>query len=1077
MKWERKYHWENHHLLQIGRMPSHAHLITCSTEQSARERDYTENPYYRLLNGAWNFKYFSSVWEIPSEIWNQEKQYSWDPIPVPGCWQMHGYDKPLYVNRDMPIPLDPPYVPDENPAGLYYREFDLDPQWLERQTTITFDGVDSAFYLWVNGIFAGYSQGSHMPSEFDISSYVCAGTNRVMVCNLKWCDGSYLECQDKWRLSGIFRDVYLMSRPKRYVEDVHVKQELTEDLSKAVLRVELKLRTCLGAQEPVCAQIRLANGDAEVFSRFMELTEETAFLEEVVDAPALWSHEEPNLYHLFIKINGDQQVLCVPVGFRRLEIREQQLLLNNRPVKIYGMNRHEFHPDTGYYVSRADMIRDIEVMKQHHVNAVRTAHYPNAPEFLYLCNEYGLMVMDEADMETHSFQVVGEYSRLSDDPDWEEAIVERAERMVERDKNHPCICFWSLGHECGFGCNQVAMSNYIKSVDPSRPVHYLHAMENPCVDIVSRMYSDFAFVEAQAKMEDPRPFLLNEFAHSMGNGPGSLDRYIELFDKNRRLLGGFVWEFCEHGIRMRGENGEEWFNYGGDFGDEPNNRQFCIDGIVDSDRNPRPGLLEFKKLVQPVKMRAGNLDAYEIILQNQYRFRTLEALTGRWELYEDGYLADQGELELPQVRPGEEGIVVIPCRYRKEEGKEYILELSLRQKEAERWAPGGHEVAWEQFMLTDAGFGASGSTCGESETAGADKSMESASADKSMETASGDKPLETISADESPETASAGKLPEVAGAGKPSATVSAGKSPEVIGINRMIVIKAGQSLLQFEQRTGKLKSYCCRGRELLAEGPKFNAWRAPTDNDLSPVNMDGVIKEWKQFGLDGLQERVVSVEVKEEPDAAVVIVESVHGKYSIYPSYRTTLTYRIDRFGAVELALAAIPLKENIHPPRIGLTMRLAVGYEVMRWYGNGKHQTYADLMASGRMKVYESTVDEEFVSYVRPQENGNKTKVRWMSLTDRSGFGLCAYAQPQMEASAMHYSLENLTAAEHTWELQRMDEITWNLDYSQYGIGSGACGPWALPEYRTTSEPVEFRVKLVPVGLEQTGEREKSAD
>ena len=1000
MKWERNYHWENHHLLHINRMPSHAHLITCSDEKSAKERDYRNNPYYKLLNGIWDFQYYDSVWDIPEGIWKKPEAYEWNQIRVPGCWQMSGYDRPLYVNRDMPIPLDPPFVPDENPAGLYVREFELTGEWMERQTTITFDGVDAAFYLWINGAFAGYSQGSHMPSEFDISHLVHEGVNTVMVCNLKWCDGSYLECQDKWRLSGVFRDVYLMSRPMRYVEDVFVKQDVSENLSRAVLTAEFRL--CGAVTGETCLEVRLVKGGETIFERFVNAADDCVVMEEVIEEPVLWSHETPELYHLFIHINEDEQVLCVPVGLRRIEIKDQQFFLNNQSVKIYGMNRHEFNPDTGYYLSREDMIRDIRVMKQHNVNAVRTAHYPDAPEFLYLCNEYGLLVMDEADMETHSFQVVDEYSRLSNDPDWEEAIVERAERMVQRDKNHPCVCFWSLGNECGFGCNQVAMSRYIKSVDPSRPIHYLHAMEEPCVDIVSRMYSHFDFVKEQAAESDPRPFLMNEFAHSMGNSPGSLDRYIELFDNNKRLLGGFVWEFCEHGFRMRNNQGEEWFNYGGDFGDQPNNGQFCIDGIVDSDRNPRPGMLEFKKLVQPVKFLAGNLEQYEITVWNQYRFSSLDKLEGHFELYENGYVVEQGELVLPEIKPGEQACVKVPCQYQKKPGNEYILEVSLRLKENVVWAEMGHEVAWEQFVLSE------GSIC------------------KSL---------------------------------------TAEAAPRVTYEGRNVIIQTGESGFLFDLRTGKMNSWMYQDKELLASGPAFNVWRAPTDNDLSPVNMDGIIKEWKAFGFDAMQERVTSVEVKEEKDAVCIIVDSVHGKHSIYCNYKTRMTYRIDGNGAVDVELIVTPLKENMHPPRLGLVMRLAAGFDRMSWYGNGKHQTYVDLQASGRVQVYESTVDEEFVNYVRPQENGNKTKVRWMSLTDKNGFGVCAYAKPLMEAQAMHYTLENLTQAEHTYELKRTEEVTWNLDYQQYGIGNGACGPRTLPEYWTTDKPVEFRVKLMPIG------------
>ena len=1006
MEWKRENHWENQHVLHINRMPPHAHLITCDSEETARKRDYASDSYYKTLNGTWNFCYFESVWDIPDQIGPDARSVCRDRVAVPGCWQTSGYDKPLYVNRDMPIPLNPPYVPDENPAGVYYREFQIPDEWRERQTSITFDGVDAAFYLWINGKFVGYSQGSHMPSEFDISGYVRPGNNSVTVCNLKWCDGSYLECQDKWRLSGIFRDVYLMSRPRKYIEDVHVRYEWGDGLQEAILHVEGILRDCGSGRDSSVIRAKLMRQDKEIFREETVTAGQRFVFEKTVSSPALWSHETPELYDLFISVNETEQILCIPVGFRRIEILDQQLLLNGRPIKIYGVNRHDFNPDTGYYVTKEDMVRDIVTMKRHNINAVRTSHYPNAPEFLCLCSEYGLLVMDEADLETHSFQVVGEYGRLSGDPDWEEAYLDRAARMVQRDKNFPCVIFWSLSNESGFGCNHQAMSRYIKEVDPSRPVHYLHALEDSCVDVISRMYSDFDFVEEQAHMEEPRPFLLNEYGHSMGNSMGSLNRYIGLFDTHKRLIGGFIWEFCEQGIRMRGGDGKEWFCYGGDFGDEPNNGQFCIDGMVDPDRNPRPGLLEFKKLVQPVKVRAGNLKYQEVVIQNTYRFLRLNHLYAVWELYEDGRLAESGKLLLPELAPMEEKTVRIPYHCLGKAGCEYIVECSFRLKEAAPWSEAGFEIAYEQIPLPKKGT------------------------------------------NEPPAKQQKGLI----------------SPPRLRYEGKNAIIEGEDYVTVFTARTGRCISYKWKGRELIAQGPHFQAWRAPTDNDLSPVNRDGIEREWVEFGLDALCEQVMSADFEETQDNIEIRVNAVHGKHSLYPCYQTLLLYRIDGGGAMDITLKVTPLKENMHPPRLGLTLTLAAGLDVMKWYGRGPHQTYSDIMESGRVRIYESTVDAEFVPYVRPQENGNKTEVRWMSLMDRGGTGFLAKAHPLMEAGAMHYSLENLTSAGHTCELQHMEETVWNLDYKQCGIGNGACGPRTLPEYLVPCETVEFKVTLLPV-------------
>lgn len=1007
--WKRENHWENHHLLHINRMPSHAHLITCKDEESAISREYGDNPYYQLLNGTWQFGYYKSVWDIPKNFLETIEECTSDNVEVPACWQNYGYDKPLYVNRDMPVPLDPPFVPDDNPAAVYHRDFIVDESWLERQTSITFNGVDAAFYLWINDKFVGYSQGSHMPSEFDISAFVKAGINTVTVVNLKWCDGSYLECQDKWRLNGIFRDVYLMSRPLNHISDVFVKTDWERGLECPKLKIEMTASFGNANDSEFEAKVKLTDGIKALFQKALLIKEKQIVIEEYIDSPKLWSYENPNLYHLIIEVGEAEQVLCIPVGFRKIEIKEQQFFLNDKPVKISGMNRHDFNPDTGYYVSKENMLKDILVMKQHNVNAVRTAHYPNAPEFLYLCNEYGLMVMDEADMETHSFQVVGDYSRLSDDPDWEEAIVERAERLVQRDKNHPCVVFWSLGNECGFGRNQKAMRRYIKSVDTSRPVHYLHAYEDECVDVVSRMYSNFEFLEEQAGLDDPRPFLLNEYGHSMGNSLGSLDKYIELFKNNKRLIGGFIWEFCEHGFRRKDENGQEWFAYGGDFGDEPNDAQFCIDGIVDSNHNPRPNMLEFKKLVQPVEIKLVSDANYKVQIKNAYYFSTLEHLYAVWTLYEDGLEAETGEFSPGSIEPMSAKEFKLPCTYERKRGKEYFLEISMRLRETISWAEKGHEVAFEQFELM-----------------AEDSEKEAAGSESSAHKMVNCTPTLNIEGD-------------------------------------YAYIHADRTEIKFHLRKGKIVSYRFDDEEFLAEGPKFNAWRAPTDNDIAPVNTNGIIHDWLAFGFDKMQEKVMSVSIEEKMDGILIETESVYGKHSIYPNYRTKLTYFIEGSGSINITLNALPLKENMSPPRIGLTMKLKKGFEKLKWYGNGKHQTYSDIMNSGRVKVYESTVDEEFVDYVRPQENGNKTKVRWMSLTNEKGIGLCAKAEGLMEASAMHYSLENLTEAKHTYDLKHIDEVVWNLDAKQCGVGNGSCGIRTLPEYCVPGEEITFSVKLVP--------------
>lgn len=848
MNFDNKRLWEDNHVMHENRLPSHSHIITDADFDNARKRDYANNPYYKLLNVNWDFRYYKSVHDIEDDFEKNTDSLCWEKIEVPGTWQTSGYDKPLYVNRDMPFPLMPPYVPDDNPAGVYRTFFEIDENWTKRDTHITFDGVDSCFYLWINGKYCGYSQGSHMPGEFDISSCVKVGRNELVCCNLKWCDGSYLEGQDKWRLNGIFRNVYLQSLPKLRINDVTVRQKL-ETLDKAEVDLHFEMSDfCTGAlcapEDCLASDVKIYLRDANnenVWERKVKHLGKSLDLKFELENPVLWSFEKPNLYHLGIEYNGCDQVICIPVGIRKIETYDKQIWLNEKSVKIYGMNRHDFNSDTGYYVTKENMLKDLVVMKQNNINAIRTSHYPNDPEFLYLCNEIGFMVMDEADVETHEFQVPGDYSRISADPDWEMAFLDRAERMVKRDINFPCVLFWSLGNESGFGCNQQAMSRLMKEIDGSRPVHYLHAMDDPCVDIMSRMYSKWSFLEETAAIEDDRPFIQNEYGHAMGNSLGSLDEYIKLFKNNKRLAGGFIWEFCEHGFNVKAEDGSDRLFYGGDFGDEPNDGNFCIDGIVDSYRNPRPGMYEYKKLIQPVSFELIDKDngtEYAISIKNEYLFNDFGKLSAMWYLYENGNLVACSSLKLINQKPSEEAVYHIETEYERKSNMEYYLEVSVMLSEDEKYASKGHEIAFEQWNVSasEAVEKNTFSVCSVNDT-GCDKEIKS-----------GD-----IIFNES---------------------------------DREYIFTVGDVSYTFEKRRGKLTSLTKSGKEMLVKAPTFNAWRAPTDNDIDPIKKEGVYYEWLAFGLDNMLEKVVSVETDGH---SAVKVKSIWGKHSIYANYEVEL--------------------------------------------------------------------------------------------------------------------------------------------------------------------------------------------
>ena len=590
----------------------------------------------------------------------------WDRIPVPSNWQMHGYGIPQYTNVNYPYPIDPPHVPQENPVGLYRRAFAVPADWKGRQVFLVFDGVDSAFYCWVNGRQVGYSQGSHMPSEFNVTAFLKpGGKNTLDVQVFQWSDGSYLEDQDMWRLSGIFRDVYLFSAPPLHLRDVFIRTPLDRDCRHATLHVQARLRNYGAAAKSHRVQAQLLDGaggkvlDAEV-GRVGALA---AGREKLLEArfpiaePALWSAETPYLYTLLLTLLDSKgntvEIESFPVGFRQVEIRGGRFLVNGKPVLLRGVNRHESDPDTGHAVSFDSMARDIEMMKRHNINAVRTSHYINDPRWYDLCNRYGLYVVDEADLETHGF------GYIADDiptrrPEWKAAFVDRAERMVERDKNQPCVVIWSLGNESGFGPNHQAMTERIRRTDPTRPIHYEGERATPGYDgppvgdIESVMYPTVDFLQEQGRKKDPRPFFVCEYAHAMGNGPGNLKEYWDAIRAHPRLMGGCVWEWCDHGIRQRlrrasrrTKKGADWFAYGGDFGDQPNDGNFCIDGLVFPDRRPHPALLEYKKVLEPVAVDAVDLAKGRVKLRNRYDFLALDHLDAHWRLLRDDRVLQQ----------------------------------------------------------------------------------------------------------------------------------------------------------------------------------------------------------------------------------------------------------------------------------------------------------------------------------------------------------------------------------------------------------------------------------------------------
>ena len=1013
-----QHDWENPRLLSRNRESAQATLVPFADEASALVRERNTSPFFKLLNGQWRFFYAPTIQALPTGFETADfEDTQWDTIPVPSNWQMHGYGKPNYTNVAYPYPVDPPHVPQENPVGLYRRGFSLPAHWGGRHVFLTFEGVDSAFYVWLNGHPVGYSQGAHIPSEFNLTPYLVQGENSLVVQVFQWSDGSYLEDQDMWRMSGIFRDVYLTATPAVHLRDVRIRTPLSKDYKDATLDVQVSLRNYTARpMSGFKVNTRLLDAEgAGVIQQVLDAPspleagqEVTLSSQAAISSPHLWSAEDPYLYTLVLSLldptGAVTEVESFRVGFRQVEVKDQQLLINGVSVKLKGVDRHDTHPDLGHAVSYESMVKDITLMKQHNVNTVRTSHYPNDPRWYDLCDLYGIYIVDEADLECHGFGFTENENRISDDPEWEQAYVDRAERMVQRDKNHPCVIIWSLGNESFYGCNHDAMAAYIRAHDPTRLIHYERAQDAKLVDIVSTMYPKVdRLIEEGKKTDDPRPFFMCEYAHAMGNGPGNLKEYWDAIYAHPRLIGGCIWEWVDHSIRRHTETGEEWFAYGGDFDDYPNDGNFCIDGLNFPDRNPHSGLIEYKKIIEPVKVEAVDLRTGKVRVTNRYNFLSLKHLDVAWNVTCDGDLLQQGTLAPLDIPAGGEAVVTLP--YQLPAGAlsaTYWLNLSFTLAGATLWAPRGFEVAWAQLEL----------------------------------------PVKAPAA--------------------PAVKVSQMPALRVSETPQAYTIRGEDFRLTFDTWKGTLSEWEYQGLPLIAVGPKLNVWRAPTDNDKY------IAPEWRRFGYDRMIQRVDGVAIiSRKAQAVQVEVHSTLAGYSLTPAFKCVYRYTIYGTGDVVISTQVIPAPHLPVLPRIGLQLHLPGGFDRFAWYGRGPHESYVDRRESARVGVYRGTVQEQFVNYIRPQENGNKADTRWAAVTNIRGMGLLAVGMPLINVSAHHYTPEDLTKAEHTYELKRRNETILNLDYRQDGLGSNSCGPEPLAQYRLQPEETQFSVRLCPLNGE----------
>ncbi len=1024
--------WSNLDVLERNTVAPHAVLMPFADWTSALEGDEASSPYIRPLNGQWPFYYAESPLSAPQGFEAPEYDVSaWPSIPVPGNWQLHGYGAPHYSSCPYPFPLDPPNVPALNPVGCYRTDFTIPENELARRLHLVFEGVDSAFHVWINGTPVGYSQGSHLPSEFDVTDIIRSGRNTLAVRVYQWSDGSYLESQDKWRLSGIFRDVYMMSLPAVRVADAFVRTSFDEQYRDATLHIRAavdnaalepsfgwRLRATLFDGEGSCLFDRYA---APSFDHSSE-RKGSILMEELIVAPRQWTAETPYLYTLLLTMYDPQQqvqeVQRVPVGFRDVRIEDGRLLVNGQSVIIKGVNRNEFDPELGYVTTLEAMERDIKLMKRHNINAVRLSHYPNDRRWLGLCDRYGMYAIDEADLETHGIRFMGgsvykesdaarffeSESWLSKQPEWREAYVQRARRMVERDKNHPSVIIWSLGNESGYGPNIDAMAGWVRAADPTRPVHYERAYESPVVDIVSSMYPSVEMLIKEGEKADPRPYLMCEFGHAMGNAGGNMQEYWEAVYRYKRLVGGLIWEWQDHGILRRDENGQEWLAYGGDFGEEPHSGHFCIDGLVFPDRTVKASLLEYKKAIEPVRITAANAGSGIVNLLNRYDFVSLGHLSGEWLVMRDGEAIERGALPRLETPAGGEEQIMLPiaASLLADEG-EYWLHVRFFLSEAASWAEAGHEVAWADLPIRAA-------TCGRM------------AGQRACSDAAGT--LET----EQTETA--------------------------------VTVRGAGFEMRFKRDTGLLEKWSFHNEQLLQSGPKLNLWRAPLDNDVH------LAKLWRQAGYDRFMTSIQSLRVQELGGLAVRLeTEASAGARGESVAFRIRTVYVIHADGSLQIELSLEP-REGLPPlPRFGLELSMPDEFDRFAWFGRGPHECYADRKHSGKLGIFSGTVDEQYVPYIKPQENGSKADVRWATVMNGGGAGIRFDGELPFQAGVHHYSTGELSTMSHRHKLTRLNETIVKLDAVQSGVGNGSCGyAPTLDAYLIKPEPMTFAIRCTPL-------------
>ena len=1003
-------YYENLSVLHENTMPARAYYIPASKRMDNLVEHREESDRMQLLNGTWKFQYFNSIYDIQDSFF--EKNYdteNFDEIQVPSVWQMAGYDTHQYTNIRYPFPFDPPYVPQDIPCGAYVHNFEYSRDEKASKAFLNFEGVDSCFYVWINGSYIGYSQVSHMTSEFDVTDVLQDGKNTVAVLVMKWCDGSYLEDQDKFRMSGIFRDVYILKRPKQAISDYHIKTRIEDMLAK--VEIEMKFYS------PLNVKISIEDRNGAVVALGSIAEEGTAVLE--IASPELWNTENPYLYKLILET--ENEVIVDHIALRKIEIKDQIIYLNGQKIKFRGVNRHDSDPVTGFTISLEQLTTDLTLMKQHNFNAIRSSHYPNAPFFYEMCDKYGFMVIDEADIEAHGpFMIYRkedtDYNRfkrwnekIADDPVWEEAIVDRVKLMVERDKNRFCIVMWSMGNESAYGCNFEKALEWTKNFDPDRITQYESARyrnydetyDYSNLDVYSRMYPALSEIQEYLDKDGSKPFLLVEYCHSMGNGPGDFEDYFQMIQDNDKMCGGFVWEWCDHAIAHgTAENGKTIYAYGGDHGEEIHDGNFCMDGLVYPDRTVHTGLLEYKNVYRPARVISYNKESGELVLHNYMDFDDLKDYVKiSYELTQDGLVISKGILPEFSVAPHGEGKTNLKINV-PENGKCY-LKLIYHLKKELPLLDEDHILGFDEIEVSKE----------DTKCKLAEKWIPKTVVDSELQVNEND---------------------------------------------TQIHIKGREFAYTIDKRTALFTEMKFAGREYLNHPMELNIWRAPTDNDMY------IKSEWKKAHYDKAYTRAYTTEVVQGKHGVKITSHASVVAETVQKILDVTITWKIEAAGKIDADIAVTKDDEFPDLPRFGVRMFLDKKLSAVRYFGMGPQESYCDKHQAASHGLYRADVGDLHEDYIRPQENGSHYDCEYVELNN-SRYGIVASAEKAFSFNASYYTQEELEKKTHNYELTESDSVVFCVDYALNGIGSNSCGPVVLEQYRFDDVLFRFQFTLIP--------------